>query len=127
SKYERRYWTDIFERTYQSKIDTWDYQMFYACWIHGGLAIQPNSNLISNIGFADPYATHAFNKSPYAGLPVTEIPRVDHPLHIERHKEADDFAFDHVFGGKWMKEKSSFRGRLRGVKEKFEQILRRPR
>lgn len=46
-----KYWKNIFEKTYTGKIDTWDYQWTFTCWIQNQLTILPNVNLVSNIGF----------------------------------------------------------------------------
>jgi hypothetical protein len=46
-----------FRQAFENKIDTWDYQWFFARIVHGGLAIVPNVNLVKNLGYgAD--ATH---------------------------------------------------------------------
>lgn len=53
-------WTRIFQDVTDGKIDAWDFQWILACWLQNGLAILPNVNLVSNIGFgAD--ATHTFS------------------------------------------------------------------
>lgn len=52
-----RYWSKIFDRTHSDQIDTWDYQWVYAIFKNGGLCINPNANMITNIGF-DTDATH---------------------------------------------------------------------
>ncbi len=41
-------------------VDAWDYQWTLANWLQGGLAILPQVNLVSNIGF-DADATHTFS------------------------------------------------------------------
>jgi hypothetical protein len=51
------FWYSIFDLVADNKIDTWDYQWVYACWKNGGVSINPNVNLINNIGF-DTNATH---------------------------------------------------------------------
>ena len=56
-KKSAQYWTRIFDNVYDNKIDTWDYQMVFTGWSQNMLAILPNVNLISNIGF-DGDATH---------------------------------------------------------------------
>ncbi len=50
---QRDYWFKMFNRMFQKKVDTWDYQWSYNLLIHSGLAIIPKSNLISNIGFGE--------------------------------------------------------------------------
>ena len=55
-------WTRILQNVADGKVDTWDFQWMLACWFQNGLAILPNVNLVSNIGFgAD--ATHTFSSN----------------------------------------------------------------
>lgn len=56
---QREYWMNIFEKSKLDQFDNsaWDYQFYISCWKHNMLAVIPNVNLISNIGFDDE-ATH---------------------------------------------------------------------
>lgn len=87
-----RYWRGIFERVYQGKIDTWDYQLWFACWIQNGLSILPTENLISNIGFGSG-ATHTCDiDHKLAHIPIKAIQfPLQHPLYVIRNTEADNF------------------------------------
>lgn len=49
--YEKKYWIEIFDQVSANLVDTWDYQWTYACWSQSGLSVNPNTNLVSNIGF----------------------------------------------------------------------------
>lgn len=51
---------EIFKLVKNNKIKTWDYQLAFINLFHNGLAINPNINLITNIGFGA-NATHAVN------------------------------------------------------------------
>lgn len=88
------YWHTIFERTQLGDVDTWDYQWRYSIWNAGGLAIVPQKNLVSNIGFGSD-ATHtaisnaADNQARYAMEPV-----LIYPTTITRDKEADLYTFN---------------------------------
>lgn len=50
-------WTNTFQEIYEDKIDAWDYQWTFACWLQSGISVVSNSNLISNCGF-NAEATH---------------------------------------------------------------------
>jgi hypothetical protein len=50
-------WTNTFQEVYEGKIDTWDYQWLFACWMQSGLSVISSANLISNCGF-NAEATH---------------------------------------------------------------------
>ena len=51
SEAERRYWQFVWDHS--PEIDNWDAQWSYVCLSRGLLSVNPNSNLISNIGFGD--------------------------------------------------------------------------
>jgi hypothetical protein len=110
--YEQKYWSEILDRVYQGKIDTWDYQWNYACWSQGGLAAVPEVNLITNIGFR-PDATHTHHDSHLAALPLSEISQIEHPRFVIAHREADKYIFDIAMGGKEMAEADSLYGKVR--------------
>jgi len=100
SRFEEVYWTSIFDKVFNKKIDTWDYQWLYACLLQRGLCVIPCVNLIKNIGFRDD-ATHTLSaNSPLANLPLEKLEGIIHPPFIVRHKDADSYTFEYVFGGK---------------------------
>ncbi|HSW90188.1 MAG TPA: hypothetical protein VLH19_04935 [Patescibacteria group bacterium] len=53
----QKYWIDLFQKMYEKKIDTWDYQWIYSVFENHGLSIILAVNLVTNIGF-DSRATH---------------------------------------------------------------------
>jgi hypothetical protein len=96
-KKEATMWTAIFEKVYQGKIDTWDYQWLLANWTGNRLCILPRVNLISNIGFnAD--ATHTIGVSDLANLPRLPLSfPLKHPKIVERNEIADILTKKHCF------------------------------
>ena len=63
-------------------------------WTLGGLAILPNVNLVSNIGF-DFDATHTFDiNNPCANVQSKGILPVKHPTKIKQNKKADLYYFN---------------------------------
>lgn len=94
-----QYWWYKFQRTAAGKIDTWDYQWTFSCWLNQGLSILPTVNLVSNIGF-NVDGTHTKKRTDLlANLPVESLnfPLV-HPPKIEQHKIADNFTQSSQFG-----------------------------
>jgi hypothetical protein len=91
-----KYWAKPFHDMKAKKIDTWDYQWTFCMWNNDGLAILPNANMISNIGFGVD-ATHTFGESEHANMPTFDIVLTNHPVVIIKNKEADDFTFKHHF------------------------------
>ncbi len=101
---EAAYWAQLFDQVAAGLIDTWDYQWLYHCWLNNGLAILPEVNLISNIGFGEGAThTHAAD-SPMANLPTTDLWEIEHPKFIVRSQVADRYSFDQVFGGAAMRQ-----------------------
>lgn len=86
-----KYWTRMFEAAYSGKIDTWDYQWTFACWLQSGLTILPNVNLVSNIGF-EKKGTHTKGKSMVANLESKGIVfPLSHMPYVFRNAIADEF------------------------------------
>ena len=94
------YWMSIFKRMYDHEIDTWDHQWTYSIWNNGGLAIIPQVNMVSNIGFGND-ATHTNGESPFANMPVSAIGELFYPKEKKQNKEADMYTFFYhqFFGG----------------------------
>lgn len=86
-----KYWTRCFDDTYSGKMNTWDYQWVFTCWIQRGLSIIPEQNLIMNIG-CDQSGTHKAGKMIFSNLPVTRTKfPLNHPLFMIRNSKADKF------------------------------------
>jgi len=93
------YWTEIFNRTYNGEIDTWDYQLTFTCWIQNQLNIIPNKNLVSNIGFGMG-ATHTKDICQYANMKTEKMHfPLNHPGYFIQDFISDDFTERHHFSG----------------------------
>jgi len=93
------YWKYVFGNVYQGKVDTWDYQWTFACWIQNALTIIPDVNLISNIGF-DSEAVHTQDKDKFAEMDTEAISfPILHPDYIIRDSKADFFVENKMFFG----------------------------
>jgi hypothetical protein len=66
------FWKDVLNKTFNNKIDTWDFQWTFACWKNDMKTIIPNVNLISNIGF-DSRATHTKRDSEFSSLSLNAM------------------------------------------------------
>ena len=94
------YWKYKFENVYQGKIDTWDYQWTFACWIQSALTVLPNVNLVSNIGF-DMKAVHTNVKDKFVEMKIKPMRfPISHPDYILRDSKADFFVESKMFSGK---------------------------
>jgi hypothetical protein len=89
-------WQERLQDVYEGKIDTWDYQWVFACWLQRGLTIVPNVNLIGNIGFGLE-ATHTLDlDSKLANLPVMPISLpLRHPDLIVPDSHCDEYISKH--------------------------------
>ncbi len=90
-------WKRIFKRLKEGLIDTWDYQLALTNYFNNGLSINPNVNLISNIGFRADGTHTTGTDSPYANLPLEPIGALRHPLYIVPEKAADYATFNRDF------------------------------
>jgi len=77
SRYYANRWKDLFDRTYDGKINTWDYQVVYMLWIRNQLCVAPKVNLVSNIGF-DSRSTHT--KDPNSQFSANAVNSISTPL-----------------------------------------------
>jgi hypothetical protein len=114
-------WGKFFQNVYDGGIDTWDYQWVFACWIHNGLIVLPNLNLISNIGFGAG-ATHTGDESdPSANIPTEVMPLpLQHPEFIVRNSQADDYTQTKFFTyNLFTRARSFINRRMRKVKSKI--------
>jgi len=89
--YEMRdYWKDIYIKMKDKKINTWDYQWSLSIIANNCICINPNVNLISNIGFDD-NATHTSNENhPLANTETHPLIDIKHPVSIERSMFIDE-------------------------------------
>ncbi len=84
----KSHWLESFQGTKSGKINTWDYQYMFANVINHRIAIVPNVNLISNIGFGEG-ATHTTEVNDFANIPVSEFTEITHPKYILPDLAAD--------------------------------------
>jgi hypothetical protein len=114
--HEHKFWTKLFDSMYENpnRKDIWDYQWKYACWSQSGLAIEPSVNLVSNLGLNRSDATHTTGKNPMLEQVsrTQEMWEVKHPPFVVRHREADQYIFDYIIGGKKMKRYETLPGRF---------------
>jgi hypothetical protein len=93
----KNYWFSILDKVANKEIDTWDYQWLFSIWNNGGLAVVPNVNLISNIGFGKD-ATHTIGESSFANMETQDIGTILHPKNIKADKKVDRYSSEKVFG-----------------------------
>lgn len=98
SSVDREHWQKIFDKVYDSEIDTWDCQWALCLWRQSGLTAIPNVNLVSNIGFG-PDATHTFSEnSRDSAIPTTSIGEIIHPINVKSNRFADRYTANFHYG-----------------------------
>ena len=93
-----KFWINIFNSISNHEIDTWDYQWHFTLLRFQGIAISPNKNLVTNIGF-ESCATHTKEENPLmSNLPSYELNNIKHPQKIQIYTKADLFTYKHIYG-----------------------------
>jgi hypothetical protein len=111
-----KYWTELFQSTYDSHIDTWDNQWTFAAWTQSGLSILSNINLVSNIGFGIESTHTPGEGSEYANIPTEAMKfPLKHPPFMIRDTQADSFTQNTLYD----------RSLLRRLKLKIKKIWKK--
>ena len=94
-----KYWEKIFWKMKNKEIDTWDYQWAFSMWKNNGIAILPNVNMISNIGFG--IDSRSKLKKPDKNINrkryEIDLINIKHPLILERNIRADIYTIKEAF------------------------------
>ena len=79
----KHYWKQMFQTHYQNKnVNSWSFQYAYLNLINNRLSINPNVNLISNIGCSSPEASHFDANNPAANRALEELEDLKEPSFI---------------------------------------------
>jgi hypothetical protein len=99
-----QFWSKNFQAVFNGAIDTWDYQWVLSSWSQGRLAVIPQVNLISNIGFGQE-ATHTTGTSVYADMAceAMQFP-LTHPDIFLASKVADDYTAENMFPSSFLQQ-----------------------
>lgn len=111
-----KYWREVFDAVHDrvgEVGENWDYPFFFTWWARHALAVSPEINLVSNIGFG-PGAAHTREViDTMAALPTRELRfPLRHPPYMRLDRAADNFAFRQICP--WLIEHQSLYWRLRG-------------
>ncbi|MCM3701051.1 hypothetical protein [Paenibacillus macerans] len=94
----RKYWTNIFDQTYEGKIDSWAYPFLFTSWSRNAYGIIPSVNLISDIGFDESATYTTVYNDLEANLPTYPINfPLEHPDVIERNRMYDFFTCEMIY------------------------------
>lgn len=107
-----KYWQETFESAFRGECDTWDWQLFFSWWSENMLALIPDRNLVSNIGFGSG-ATRTHDALPsMANLAVKAMDfPLRHPPSVSLNRDADDYSFRQIYP--WLIENQNYYWQLR--------------
>jgi hypothetical protein len=96
---EAKYWSIILEKTYQKKIDTWDYAFLASMWKNKAHCILPNYNFIKNIGFDENSSHSRYAKLvlPNMSNSLKKISNFKTPSVLESYQESDKILLKKLF------------------------------
>jgi hypothetical protein len=101
------FWYAIFEAVKSDRIDTWDYQLFFASVINSWLNVIPAVNLVTNIG-TGPDATHTKSSTGLDSQAPGDLQfPLRHPDFITRCRTADEITERDAYGIRREKDGSS--------------------
>ncbi len=96
---ERTYWRKMFRRTRDWPIDTWDYQWKFSLWKEGGLALYPQANMVTNLGFGEGASNTHQKEVDKGDRPFEALGTLVHPEFVIRHRRADLANFHKMYWG----------------------------
>jgi hypothetical protein len=107
-----KYWSEVFEGTFRGDYDTWDYQFFFSWWRENMLALVPELNLVSNIGFGAGATKTRDTLRSMANLPRHSMSfPLAHPPGVSLNRKADNFSFKQICP--WIVENQNLYWQLR--------------
>jgi hypothetical protein len=109
---ERRYWSGCFDRVHGGARDIWDYQWLHAMWLHDGLNVEPEVNMVTNIGVGTG-TNLALEDESVINLPTADIWEIKHPPTVAAHAQADRHVYRYLYRGRMRRVFAHFRSGYR--------------
>ena len=114
---EALYWQQIFDGTFNGKIQSWAYRWAYSCWRQGMLTAVPATNLITNIGTGEAATnTRDAEEGKHCRPSVPLCFPLCCPSDVYRNNQADNYVQRCFFG---LAKSSSISARARRLFSKF--------
>jgi len=102
----REYWRKSFDRAYEGRVGTWDYQWMFIFFLYGGLSVIPSNNLISNIGFGLGSVNTKDPTSENANMPTIPLSfPLRHPDLVVSNQLADEQIAERLWVSRYKKNK----------------------
>lgn len=77
---EYEYFYNIFDNAHKNIIDSWEFPWLFSMRMNELLAVSPNKNLVKNLGFGHPGATHTHQKLKYLSITRNKNYELNFPL-----------------------------------------------
>lgn len=95
-KRDYHYWARKWDEVKATK-HTWDVQIMFVFFQYGLLSVVPKENLVKNIGFNQPDATHTTGPSHWERLPLEQISfPLNHPIRLKKNSRYDKLRQNYV-------------------------------
>ena len=113
SRREQAYWIGTFDdaRRDWRIAQAWDFPWIFSCWIRGGLAVTPSTNLVENLGFRSD-ATHTTSSQSHLRVRAGRLNASQSPVPVRRSRFRDDMMF-RVYVGEVVNVRTNIGGALR--------------
>jgi len=93
------YWEYVFNDAYERR-HTWDFAWTLSCWRANAVALHPNVNLVSNIGFGAGASHTHDSRDAFAEMPVEAMSfPLRHPDTLEPDPRGEELIDQNLFGG----------------------------
>jgi len=96
NKAVQEHWINKFQKVYEKELNSWAYVWTYSIYNVKGLCINPNNNLVTNIGFGE-NATHTQELNNLANKEKTEMADILHPTSFLADVEADKYTYENCY------------------------------
>jgi hypothetical protein len=93
----KKFFERIFIKTYEHKVNTWDYQWVFSCVSNNGLAAIPKYNLIANIGLYGVHSNGIIDRFSNMPMKAIDIDNLVHPLTVSPNTFLDKITFNTIF------------------------------
>ncbi|KMW70543.1 putative capsular polysaccharide synthesis family protein [Limnoraphis robusta] len=95
-----QYWSNIFDLVYEG-FNSWGWAWTFTCFLHRGLCLGSNVNLISNLGFGVDAAHTNQEFDEIANIPLEAVSfPLNHPTKLVRDSEAERVIDHHRLSGR---------------------------
>lgn len=118
SEEEFKYFYNIYENAHKNIVNSWEFPWTYSTRINKLITISPKVNLIKNLGFGHPGATHTHQRHKYLSVTRNKKFEIDFPVKHPEEIILDNYLIEREFNKRLLKNSklSKFIYRVNRVK-----------